>query len=87
MIYDIRDSTPPKFALSLASHLIKMQDAMFGTGPSSQLILEAFPRGTILTGVKILSVHKAWGVTCQVLEGVRGAVSVSRFIGCALNGA
>ncbi|KAG8943389.1 rRNA biogenesis protein rrp5, partial [Tulasnella sp. 408] len=38
---------------------------------------ESFSRGTRIDGVKVLQVHKGWGLTCSVADGVLGFVPMN----------
>ncbi|KAG8983815.1 rRNA biogenesis protein rrp5, partial [Tulasnella sp. 427] len=46
---------------------------------------ESFSRGTRVDNVKVLQVHKGWGLTCSVAEGVLGFVPMSNIDETATN--
>jgi rRNA biogenesis protein RRP5 len=75
-------STSPKFALSLANHVIHLvpRSVRGGdeAGPPASL-QEAYPVGTVLDAVKVIRVEAAQGLVVQVQADVQGFIHVSLF--------
>ena len=72
VLYDITASSPPRFALSLAKHLIALTPkAVAGSG-----LPEAYPVGTILDAVRVIRVETERGLVVEVSDGVEGYVHV-----------
>ncbi|KAG8885477.1 rRNA biogenesis protein rrp5 [Tulasnella sp. 332] len=92
VLYDIRTSTPSRFALSLLPHVLQLTAKFVegGTTESDEMmegdaavmkedsrsVTEAFPKGTRLDAVKVICVHSGWGITCSVTKDVLGFVSI-----------
>lgn len=72
IIYDLTASTPPKFALSLSEHVIKMAVKKNDDSP----LPDAYPIGTILEAVKVTGVEAERGLTVEVQPGIAGFVHV-----------
>ena len=73
VLYELPASSPPKFALSLADHVLSLQTKQTkGSGMS-----ELYPIGTILDSVKIVGVEGEHGVAVEVMPNVTGFVHVS----------
>ena len=72
VLYDIAASSPPRFALSLAEHLVSMTPK---TVAGSELP-DAYPIGTILDAVKVIRVETERGLVVEVSDGVEGYVHV-----------
>ncbi|KAI0027317.1 nucleic acid-binding protein [Vararia minispora EC-137] len=79
VLYQIAGASPPRFALSLAPHILSLTMKQLGhpkndeTGSSMQ---EAFPVGTILESVKVAKVESERGLIVQV-QGLTGFVHIS----------
>lgn len=74
IVYDISTTSPPKFALSLSEHVIKLE-VKKNDGSS---LPDAYPIGTILDAVKVNGVEAERGLTVEVQPGVAGFVHVRR---------
>lgn len=75
ILYDVSPSTPPRFALSLAEHVIKLVPKSAGSGEDTSLPA-AYPIGTVLDTVKVTQVETERGLIVQVASGVEGFVHV-----------
>jgi ribosomal protein S1 len=82
VLYEIPGTSPPRFALSLASHIISLERKSIGVGDDEEAtnIGEAYPVGTTLDAVKIVRVEAERGLLVDVQEDVQGFVHVSIFI-------
>ncbi|KAF9527766.1 hypothetical protein CPB83DRAFT_376457 [Crepidotus variabilis] len=77
VLYD-HSSSPPKFALSLADHIIKLGSRLKKIGNGQLVSLgEAFPIGTILEAAKVLRVESERGLIAEIEPGVEGFVHIS----------
>lgn len=80
VLYEILGTSPPRFSLSLAAHIIAMEQrsvsAEDGDGDATS-IDEAYPVGTTLDSVKIVRVEPERGLLVDVQEGIQGFVHVS----------
>ena len=87
VLYEIPGTSPPRFALSLASHIISLEQKSTGTGVDGELtsIEEAYPVGTTLDSVKIVKVEAERGLLVDLQEGVQGFVHVGVFICCTFD--
>jgi rRNA biogenesis protein RRP5 len=82
VLYDISGTTPPKFALALADHIVSLDVRRAKGAPKSNIkpiLQEAYPVGTILNEVKVTSVEPERGLILEVEPGVEGFVHVSWF--------
>ena len=73
VLYEIPAGTPPKFALSLADHVLTLQTKR----TEGSHISESYPIGTILDSVKVVGVEGEHGVTVEVTPDVTGFIHVS----------
>lgn len=76
-------SSPPKFALSLADHIVKLTPRMVtGQKKSGQgtTVQELYPVGTILEAVKVVRLEAERGLIVEVEPGVEGFVHVRGFM-------
>lgn len=82
VLYEIQGTSPPRFALSLASHIISLEQRSISAGGDreSTSIEEAYPIGTTLDAVKIVKVEAERGLLVDLQEGVQGFVHVGGFI-------
>ena len=72
ILYDVAASSPPRFALSLAEHLMALvPKAVAGTE-----LPEAYPIGTVLDAVKVIRVETERGLVVEVSDGVEGYIHV-----------
>lgn len=78
VLYDISPSTPPRFALSLAEHIVsltsKSADASESGDASS--LQDAFPIGSIVEAAKVIRVESESGLIVEVSDSVQGFVHV-----------
>jgi rRNA biogenesis protein RRP5 len=72
ILYDITASSPPRFALSLAEHVVGLDVKRTTDVP----LQEAYPIGTILDAVKVTVVEAERGLSVEVEPGVSGFVHV-----------
>ena len=75
VLYD-SSSSPPRFALSLTTHIVGLTPRLIQDGDSEKSILEVYPIGTVLK-VKVIRVEPERGLTAQVSDNVKGFVHVS----------
>ena len=75
VLYDITPSTPPRFALSLAKHVVSLT-SKFADSENVQL-QDAYPIGAIVEAVKVVRVEPERGLVVQVAPGLEGFVHVS----------
>jgi len=73
VLYELPAASPPRFALSLADHVLALQTKQ----AEGSDISEPYPIGTILDGVKVVGVEGEHGVTVEVTPDVTGFVHVS----------
>jgi hypothetical protein len=80
VLYEIPGTSPPRFSLSLASHIIALEQKAVSAGDGdgdATSIDEAYPVGTTLDSVKIVKVEPERGLLADVQEGIQGFVHVS----------
>ena len=82
VLYEIPGTSPPRFALSLASHIISLEQKSISAEGGGELtsIEEAYPVGTTLDAVKIIKVEAERGLLVDLQEGIQGFVHVGIFI-------
>lgn len=83
ILYDISPSTPPRFALSLADHVVALTSKrVSGSDDESNgpLLPEAYPVGTILESVKVTRVETERGLIVEVAPGLNGFVHVRIYL-------
>jgi rRNA biogenesis protein RRP5 len=73
VLYELPAASPPKFALSLADHVLNLQTKQV----KGSHISESYPIGTILDSVKVVGVEGDHGVTMEVAPDVTGFIHVS----------
>ncbi|THH28303.1 hypothetical protein EUX98_g5889 [Antrodiella citrinella] len=80
ILYDIAGSSPPKFALSLAEHVVSLRSKTVpGTDGSEGVpIQDAYPIGAVLEAVKVSRVEAERGLIVEVGPGVDAFVHISR---------
>jgi rRNA biogenesis protein RRP5 len=82
ILYQVVGASPPRFALSLAPHVLSLTAKHLadengeGAGLSVQ---ESFPIGTILESAKVTKVESERGLIVQVGKALEGFVHVSVF--------
>ena len=72
VLYELPATSPPKFALSLADHVLTLQTKQAEGSHLSEL----YPIGTTLDSAKVVSVEGDHGVTMEVTPDVTGFVHV-----------
>jgi rRNA biogenesis protein RRP5 len=72
ILYDITTTSPPKFALSLAEHIVKLDVKR----NEDATIQDSYPIGAILDTVKVIGVETERGLTVEIRPGVTGFVHV-----------
>jgi len=77
VLYDYSTS-PPRFALALSSHLVKLSPQTVKHDGTVLGLREAYPVGTSLASVKVLRIEPERGVVVEVEPGVEGYVHVGR---------
>ena len=79
VLYEIPGTSPPHFALSLASHVISLEQKSISAEGDEEVtsMEEAYPIGTTLDAVKVVRVEAERGLLVDVQEGVQGFVHVS----------
>lgn len=82
VLYEIPGTSPPRFALSLADHIISLEQKSISAEGDGELtsIEEAYPVGTTLDAVKIVKVEAERGLLVDLQEGIQGFVHVGIFI-------
>ena len=80
VLYDISPATPPRFALSLATHVISLESKRVGSETTNEgtLLQDAFTVGSIIEAGKVISVEPERGLIVEVSSGVKGFVHVRR---------
>ncbi|KZT05820.1 U3 snoRNP-associated protein Rrp5 [Laetiporus sulphureus 93-53] len=78
VLYDVGLSSPPRFALSLAPHVIKFDVRRVSEDKQGEELQVAFPIGTILEAVKVIRVESERGLVVEVSPGVMGFVHISQ---------
>lgn len=79
VLYEIPGISPPRFALSLASHIISLEQKTICTEGDEEVtsIEDAYSVGTTLDAVKVARVEAERGLLVDVQDGVQGFVHVS----------
>ena len=79
VLYDVAGSSPPRFALSLADHVLDFS-LRSGKGlDGATLLQDAYPVGTMLDAVKVVRVEAERGLIVEILPGIEGFVHVCIF--------
>ncbi|KAI0720020.1 U3 snoRNP-associated protein Rrp5 [Cerioporus squamosus] len=78
VLYDISPSTPPRFALSLADHVVKYTTKSATSDDANTDLREAYPIGTLLEAVKVTRIESERGLIVEVAPGVEGFVHISQ---------
>ena len=78
VLYEIPGTSPPRFALSLANHIVSLKQKFIGAGGDGEVtsIDEAYPIGTTLDAVKIVKVEAERGLLVDVQDNLQGFVHV-----------
>ncbi|KAF7799308.1 hypothetical protein EIP86_010540 [Pleurotus ostreatoroseus] len=76
VLYDISPSTPPRFALSLAKHVVSLTSkSTDASEPGDGTVLqESFSVGSIIEAAKVLRVESERGLIVDVSDSVQGFV-------------
>ncbi|GJE87565.1 U3 snoRNP-associated protein Rrp5 [Phanerochaete sordida] len=74
VLYDISPSTPPRFALSLAAHVVALADKTVDGAP----LRAAFAVGTPVDPVRVLRVEPERGLVVHVAPALEGVVHISQ---------
>ncbi|KAH9065673.1 nucleic acid-binding protein [Lactarius vividus] len=80
VLYEIPGTSPPHFSLSVASHIVTLEQKSVGAGGGNEdttSIDETYPIGTTLDSVKIVRVEPERGLLVDVQEGIQGFVHIS----------
>ena len=80
VLYEVAGASPPRFALSLAEHILKLspkQPAGEDDDDATPSLHEAYPIGTTLEGLKVAKVESERGLLVDVRPGLQGFVHVS----------
>ncbi|KAI5476893.1 hypothetical protein MNV49_007065 [Pseudohyphozyma bogoriensis] len=80
VLWDSVGTTPKRFSLSLAEHIIKLGVQTVGEGEEAKEVKEEYPVGRTLEEVKIVRSDEEWGLTCEWEEEgakVSGFVHIS----------
>jgi rRNA biogenesis protein RRP5 len=78
VLYEIPGTSPPRFALSLANHIVSLEQKPVGAEGDEEVtgIDEAYPIGTTLDAVKIVKVEAERGLLVDVQDNLQGFVHV-----------
>jgi rRNA biogenesis protein RRP5 len=78
VLYEIPGTSPPRFALSLANHIVSLEQKSVCTGGDEEVtgIDEAYPIGITLDAVKIVKVEAERGLLVDVQDNLQGFVHV-----------
>ncbi|KAF8633036.1 hypothetical protein AX15_001626 [Amanita polypyramis BW_CC] len=73
------DASPPKFALALTDHVIRLEPRMIkeSAGSEPKDMSEVHPIGTILESVKVVRVEPDRGVVVDIESGLQGFIHIS----------
>lgn len=69
VIWDSIGSTPKKFSLSMAEHVLELTVATVRVGKTKEAVLERFPIGRVLDQVRVVRLDDEWGLSCEIVEG------------------
>ncbi|KAI0080360.1 U3 snoRNP-associated protein Rrp5 [Panus rudis PR-1116 ss-1] len=81
ILYDISPATPPRFALSLADHVVSLTSKHVpgpGDAQDGPSLHDAYPVGTTLESVKVVRVESERGLIVEVSANVEGFVHISQ---------
>ena len=90
VLWDSIGSTPKKFSLSLATHVLSLGVARVESAEEGVLgeeLVEGFPVGKMLEEVRVVRMDDEWGLTCEILAGdhkVPAFVHVCKSLSCIL---
>ncbi|KAH8099388.1 nucleic acid-binding protein [Cristinia sonorae] len=78
ILYDVSQSSPPRFALSLADHVVSLTNKSVSEADKSKVVSlqEAYPIGTILEAVKVVRVETERGLIVEA--EAQGFVHISQ---------
>ncbi|KAI0756786.1 U3 snoRNP-associated protein Rrp5 [Daedaleopsis nitida] len=78
VIYDVALSTPSRFALSLAKHIVKLSTKSAISDEVTTPLRDAYPVGTILEAVRVTRVDSERGLIVDVGSDLEGFVHISQ---------
>ncbi|EED77394.1 predicted protein, partial [Postia placenta Mad-698-R] len=80
ILYDVSPSTPPRFALSVVEHVLKLspKHAAGSDGSKDSSLQDAYPVGAILEAVKVVRVEAERGLVVEISSGLEGFVHISQ---------
>ncbi|KAI0652084.1 hypothetical protein C8Q79DRAFT_76749 [Trametes meyenii] len=78
VLYDINPSTPPRFALSLADHVVKYSAKSAVSDDKSTSLRDAYPVGTVLEAIRVTRVESERGLVVEIGSDVEGFVHISQ---------
>ena len=78
VLYDLVSTSPPQFALSVAEHIISLQEKGVRSivEGADQPLRHAFPIGTILQDARVIRVEPERGLIIDFEQSVQGHVHV-----------
>lgn len=78
VLYEIPGTSPPRFALSLANHIVSLEQKSILAGSDGEVtsIDVAYPIGTTLDAVKIVKVETERGLLVDVQDNLQGFIHV-----------
>ncbi|THV06019.1 nucleic acid-binding protein [Dendrothele bispora CBS 962.96] len=77
VLYDIPSTSPPRLALALNEHVIKLKVRKSSDVEEAPTLSEAYPVGTIINDVKVTRIAAEQGLTVEIKPGVDGFVHIS----------
>lgn len=79
VLYDLHQSSPPRFALSLAEHVLSLSPKHTDESKESSgsTLFDAYPVGCTLDAVEVIRVESERGLITRVSPEVEGFVHVS----------
>ncbi|KZV74937.1 nucleic acid-binding protein [Peniophora sp. CONT] len=79
VLYDVAGASPPRFALSLAEHVLQLAPKRLSEDDeeTESTLQEAYPIGTTLEGVTVTKVETERGLLVDVRDGLQGFVHIS----------
>lgn len=78
ILYRLDTSSPPRFALSLAPHVIHMGTKRVDEDQNSANLQDAFPIGTTVDAARVTRVESEHGLVVEVQPGLEGFVHISQ---------
>ncbi|OCH94735.1 U3 snoRNP-associated protein Rrp5 [Obba rivulosa] len=80
VLYDLHQSSPPRFALSLAEHVLSLSPKRAGGSrdDDGSILPDAYPVGCTLDAVEVIRVESERGLIVRVSPEVEGFVHISQ---------